>query len=113
MTCKGRIASGTIYATATHEGVKVVGYIRKDDEMPLAWVCDEIVLTSDRKLTLSRSAYDEVTEETDHLVVATYSGDDCAVASFERLFAEPRYDDFKALWAYIYAKAKTSQSPQK
>jgi len=107
MTCKGRIANGTVYTT-TREGAKIVGYIRRDDEMPLAWLCDEIIL-SDGKLTLSRSAYDEATEETDHLVVATYSGDDCAVASFERLFVEPRYDDFKALWAYIYAKAKTQK----
>jgi hypothetical protein len=107
MTCKGKIASGTVYAYE-NGGTKVIGYIRRDDEMPVVWLCDEVVSSSDGKLSLYRTTYDEVTEKTDRYLVATYS-DECAVASFERLFTELRYDDFKALWAYITAKAKTQK----
>jgi hypothetical protein len=107
MTCKGKIARGTVYAYENGgAGTKVIGYIRRDDEMPVVWLCDEIVSSSDGKLSLYRTTYDEVTGKTDRYLVAAYS-DECAVASFEQLFKDLRYDDFKALWAYIIAKAKT------
>jgi hypothetical protein len=94
---------GSVYSREGN-GVKAVGYITQAD-VDVVWVCNEIRYDGE-KFVLHRTIYDEVNEKLDQMTIATYGGDDCAKASFNSLYAEPRYKDFKALWVYLLARAQ-------
>jgi len=94
---------GGVYSRESN-GVKAIGYIKQAD-VDVVWICDEIRYNNE-KFELHRTIYDEANEKLDQITIATYGGDDCAKASFNSLYAEPRYKDFKALWVYLLARAQ-------
>ncbi len=96
---------GRVYARE-NGNVKAVGYIKEAD-YGILWVSDEIRYDGESgKFELHRTIYDEVNEKLDQMTIATYGGDDCAKASFNSLYRDLTYKDFKALWMYLLARAQ-------
>ena len=105
MTCgNSRIGAGHVYATKI-KNKRVIGVI-DEGELPVVQEGHEIIYVQDEnKFILQKIIYDEVNERLQIIPVATYDTDDeCAKTSFDALFNEPRYNDFMALWTYLFAR---------
>ncbi|MDT7870300.1 MAG: hypothetical protein RQ839_09025, partial [Thermoproteus sp.] len=99
------VAAGRVYAKGGSR--RIVGVI-EEGELPVTWEGHEIVYVNDEnKFILQKIIYDEVNEKIEQITIATYdANDECAKASFDALFNEPRFSDFKALWTYLFARAQ-------
>ncbi len=102
----GKIASGHVYTTKIGNK-RVIGVI-DEGEMPVVQKGREIVYDGNM-FVLQKIIYDEVIEKLQIIPIATYDGDECAKASFEALLGQPKYDDFKALWTYLLARAQETK----
>jgi hypothetical protein len=106
MTCGnvGRIGMGHVYATKIGNK-RVIGVI-EEGELPVVVAGREIVYVPDEnRFILQKIIYDEVNEKIQIIQIAVYDSDDeCVKTSFNALFNESRYNDFRALWAYLYAR---------
>jgi len=104
MTCK--VGAGQVYATRIGNK-RVIGVIN-EGEWPVIQEGREIVyIEGENKFVLQKIIYDKVNEKLQIIPIATYDADDeCARSSFNALFSEPHYADFKALWTYLLVRTQ-------
>jgi len=105
MTCGNGIGAGRVYATKSKNNRMIIGVI-EEGELPVVQEGREIIYVPDEnRFILQKIIYDEVNEKLQIIPIAVYDSDDeCVKTSFNALFNEPRYNDFRALWTYLFAR---------